>query len=1313
MIKIKLTMYTMLFLAFILTLFSGCEKTLNFKFIKEKTLVQIDKLSFKEIPGITQSEINAIEALQKKYTYFVYGVYPSTEAFIGKNGEINGYAIMLCDWLSRVFGIQFSPVYYQWDELLNGLNTGEIDFTGELMLTSENQTHFFMSPPTIHRTIKSYRLIDSLPITEIRRFRRPRYVFLRGAVVAADIGANTNYTFETILVDNHQDAYLMLKSGEADVFFGMDTAEGAFYTYGDVISEDFFPLIFRSSCLSTKNEEFLPIISAIEKVINDQVLEYLTGIQKKGYQEYRENRMYAMLTEDEHLFIQNNPVIIISADHSNYPISFYSRNNKWEGIYFEVLAEVERLTGLKFEVGNDRNTQLLDTIEMVEHGEEMILPELFHINEYEGHFIWSDVPIVTDHFAFISGANFRNIDINDIFHLRVGINKHSLYSDIFKGMFPDHQNFTEYETMEETWDALKHGKVDVIFSSQRRLVIYTNYYEMADFKLNLVFEHTFDSFFAYNKDAVVLKSIVDKALSVVNVNNIANQWIYKTYDYRNKMAAAQRPYLIGVSILFFLVLLLVINLLLKSRNVGKHLEDIVAERTSALSFETSKLNAIIDSIPDYIFCKDTDLRYTQCNDSFEKFMGASEEEFLGKSNKDGAWFSPEEEEMIQAADLAVLNENKRHIVEEDVRSPSTGELTTFEMVKAPIRQNDAVVGIVSIARDITRRKEMEEELKSASHAKSSFLAHMSHELRTPLNVVIGLTDLILEDDDRLDKPIADNLVKISHAGNTLLSIVNDILDFSKIESGKLTLSPIAYHIPSLLSDIITLTVTRIGEKPIKFKLNISDDLPRKLYGDDLRVKQVFTNLLTNAVKYTREGSIELSMRCTREGDTVWMDVSVADTGMGIPKKDIGNLFLDYYQVSANATRNIEGTGLGLPITKRLVEMMGGEIHVESEHGKGSTFSFRIMQGFFDDRVVGAENSEKLRNFTYSDDKQIAARKLQRIDLSYARVLVVDDMQTNLDVASGLLGRYKMEIDCLSNGPDAINRINKGTPVYRAIFMDHMMPGMDGIETVKRIRELDTEYAQKIPIIALTANAIQGTEKMFYDHDFQAFITKPINVKELDTIVRKWVRDETKEEVLISSDSSSEDENMAIDIPGVDTEKGLSLYVGETKVYLPLLRSYVANTPKVLAKLRTVSAENLSDYVITVHGLKGTSAGIGAEEIREAAFELEKMSRAGDLQGVLAKNDKLIADTEIIVANVKEWLDKNDIHEAKPRKKAPDRELLAQLQQNCESYDIDKVEEVMSKLESFDYDEDVELMSWIREKIDISKMGEVAKRLAAL
>jgi CheY-like chemotaxis protein/anti-sigma regulatory factor (Ser/Thr protein kinase) len=558
--------------------------------------------------------------------------------------------------------------------------------------------------------------------------------------------------------------------------------------------------------------------------------------------------------------------------------------------------------------------------------------------------------------------------------------------------------------------------------------------------------------------------------------------------------------------------------------------------------------------------------------------------------------------------------------------------------------------------------------------------------------------------------VTDNLIKINSAGSTLLSIVNDILDFSKIESGKLELLQAEYYTSSLLNDVITIVITRLGEKPVKFSLDIDDHLPAKLYGDDLRIKQIFTNLLTNAVKYTLQGSIELSVHCKREGDTVWMDAAVSDTGIGIHKENIERLFTDYYQTNTSATRNIEGTGLGLPITKRLTEMMDGEITAESEYGKGSTFRLRLKQGFVNDETIGADIANKLRNFCYADDNRIANKKLVRIDLSYARVLVVDDMETNLDVAAGLFGKYKMQVDCAASGREAIEKIREGTPAYNAIFMDHMMPGMDGIEAAHRIRALGTDYAKNIPIIALTANAIQGTDKMFYEHGFQAFISKPIDVTELDTVIRKWVRDEKRQEVTVV-EALSASENIVITIPGVDTKKGLSLYSGDTKVYLPLLRSFAANTPGILDTMRNVTAQTLPSYVITVHGLKGTSAGIGAQAIREAALDLETKSRAGDLQGVLAGNGKLIADTEIIVANIKAWLEEYDAHsEKKPRLKAPDRELLARLRQSCENYDIEGVDTAMTELESADYEQGADLVAWIREKIDTSKMSEVAQRI---
>jgi PAS domain S-box-containing protein len=1311
-------MYAALVAVFLMMVFSG-----NAQFSEKQTDTAIGEITFRDVPGITQSEINAIENLQKNYSSFVYGVNPTTEAFTGQSGEIEGYAAMFCAWLSGLFGIEFKPVYYNWGELLNGLESGKVDFTGELMYTAEDKPGYFISDPTINRTIKYYRLEGSVPLDEIIKERRPRYVFLREAVVAADVDANTPYTIEPIIVDSRIEAHRLMETGEADAFFGLDTAEGAFDAYGfnDIVGETFFPMIFRSSCLTTRKEELQPVISVLNKVINPAVLEYLTGLQKTGQQQFMENKLYTQLTEEERAYIEAHPVIPVGAEFSNYPITFYDTHiNQWQGIFFEAMDEISKLTGLQFEVVNSPDTNLLEITGKVEAGEILMMAELHQTKEYEGRFIWSDIPILTDNYVFISRADFRNINVNDVFHLKVGLRKHTLYCELFKTEFPSHRNYVEYDTQELTWDALRAGEYDVLFAGRRRLLIYTNYYEEAGFKLNLVFDHTYDSHFAYNRDAALLKSIIDKAMRAIDVDNMVNQWIYKTFDYRQKMADAQRPWLIGAVVLSFLVLSLVTFLFIRSRSAGKLLENMVKQRTDALALETSKLKAIITSIPDLMFCKDRNFRYTQCNTAYEQFMGITEPAILNLTDKDGVWFLPEDMERIRRAEQIVINENRVLVLEENVSSPVTGKMAVFETVKAPIRQNGDVIGLVAIIRDITRRKEMEEEVQAASRAKSAFLANMSHELRTPLNVVIGLTDLIMEDES-LGEHTVENLLKISSAGTTLLSLVNDILDFSKIESGKLELVPVEYYVSSLLNDVITMIVTRLAEKPIMFHLDMDNDLPARLFGDDLRVKQVLTNLLTNSVKYTREGDITLSVHCTREGDTVWMDIAVSDTGIGIREEDVQKLFSDYNQVDTKANRKIEGTGLGLSITKRLVEMMGGKILVKSEYGKGSTFSLRLQQRFVDDTPIGADIANKLRHFHYAEDKHIVTKKLVRLNLSYAKVLVVDDMQTNLDVASGLLRKYKMQVDCVDNGAKAIEMIRGEDPIYNAVFMDHMMPGMDGIEAAEKIRAIDTEYARKIPIIALTANAIQGTEQIFYEHGFQAFISKPIDVVEMDSIIRKWVRNEHHEKLMSSAAPSAsavlpkeeekeKKENMVIEIPGVDTKKGLSLYAGDTDIYLSLLRSYIANTPGVLEKLRSVTAETLSDYVISVHGLKGTSAGIGAEGIRAAALELEARSRAGDLDFVLAHNGDLIADAYVSVDNIKAWIQNYDSHNAKPRLQAPDRQLLAKLRQSCETYDMAGIDKAMEELEKTDYEEDADLVAWLKERLEVSDMDEITQRL---
>jgi signal transduction histidine kinase len=401
-------------------------------------------------------------------------------------------------------------------------------------------------------------------------------------------------------------------------------------------------------------------------------------------------------------------------------------------------------------------------------------------------------------------------------------------------------------------------------------------------------------------------------------------------------------------------------------------------------------------------------------------------------------------------------------------------------------------------------------VEAANRAKSSFLANMNHEMRTPMNVIVGLTDLMLEEDDVPGK-VKETLKKINIAANTLMGLVNDVLDISKAEAGKFDLTYVQYDMPNLLNDIITFNMIRIENKPVTFNFDINENVPCVILGDDLRIKQILNNLLSNAFKYTEKGSVTLGVDCRLDGNNVWLSFYVSDTGIGMRPEDTKKLFTDYNQIDTHANRKIKGTGLGLSITKRFVELMDGEISVESEYGKGTTFRVRIRQGFVTVKPIGKETVESLCSSLYSDKKKKVQEKPKRPDLSYARVLVVDDFPTNLDVAAGMLRKYKMQVDCVTGGQEAIDLIAAGKPVYDAIFMDHMMPGIDGVEATVRIRALGTGYAKKIPVIALTANAVAGTDQMFLDNGFNAFLPKPFNAATLDPVIQKWVRNRSREQ----------------------------------------------------------------------------------------------------------------------------------------------------------------------------------------------------------
>jgi CheY-like chemotaxis protein len=612
---------------------------------------------------------------------------------------------------------------------------------------------------------------------------------------------------------------------------------------------------------------------------------------------------------------------------------------------------------------------------------------------------------------------------------------------------------------------------------------------------------------------------------------------------------------------------------------------------------------------------------------------------------------------------------------------------------------------------------------------------MSHEMRTPLNAVIGLSELTLEAGG-LSEEAGLNLEKIYNAGATLLSTVNDILDISKIEAGKLELVLVEYDTPSLLNDAITQNIMRKGEKPIQFNLEIGENLPVRLYGDDLRIKQILNNLLSNAFKYTEEGTVTLSVNCERDGGSVWMIASVSDTGKGIKAENIASLFSEYAQADTVTNRKIEGTGLGLSITRKIVEMMDGTISVESEYGKGSVFTVRLRQGFVTEAAIGAEMVKNLKGFRYSDNKRSQNLRLTRIRLPYARVLLVDDVATNLDVAKGMMKPYGMQIDCVNNGQDAINAIRDEEVRYNAIFMDHMMPGMDGIEAVRIIRkEIGTEYSRTVPIIALTANALVGNEDLFLSNGFQALLPKPIEIERLDTVLRQWVRDKEFEktlaehhinvdgEMILDIRSGNERRNasnrrtgrdrrsLSMKIRGLDLEKGLERFGGDGESYLQVLTSYAVNTQPLLESIKDVNRDKLADYAIIVHGIKGSSRGICAGAVGDKAQALETAAKDGDFDFVSAHNHAFIKETEKLVADIEDLLEKISAQNPKPKKDKPAAEVLDRLLAGCKSYDMDGVDAAMAELESCEYESDNGLAAWLRENVDRMNFTQIVTRLS--
>ena len=403
--------------------------------------------------------------------------------------------------------------------------------------------------------------------------------------------------------------------------------------------------------------------------------------------------------------------------------------------------------------------------------------------------------------------------------------------------------------------------------------------------------------------------------------------------------------------------------------------------------------------------------------------------------------------------------------------------------------------------------ELGEALKAAQAAKTNFLANLSFDMRTPLNAVIGLSELSLTKKE-VPKDVRNCLSRIFDSGLTLMEVIGDLLDISNMESGKFGVLPAEYDLPTFIKDTVKANEDHIGSKPITFKVTPDVRLPARLIGDSLRVRQIFNNLLSNAFRYTSVGSVEWNISAERDGDSVWLVSTVTDTGMGIKPDDIDKVFLDYNnRLDDNRERNLEGaSGLGLSLAYKIAALMDGTITVQSILGKGSAFTVRVRQKFVNDDVINPEQMAELVQFKYIEQKHSDIADIQRIQLPDTKVLVVDDVEMNLEIAQGMLQPYGIVVDCLTNCQKAVEQIRRGETKYDAIFMSRWMSsGMDGKEAVRIIRnEINSDYAKHVPIIALTANTVIGNKDIFLSWGFQDVLSKPLNIRRLDEAINMWI-----------------------------------------------------------------------------------------------------------------------------------------------------------------------------------------------------------------
>ena len=604
----------------------------------------------------------------------------------------------------------------------------------------------------------------------------------------------------------------------------------------------------------------------------------------------------------------------------------------------------------------------------------------------------------------------------------------------------------------------------------------------------------------------------------------------------------------------------------------------------------------------------------------------------------------------------------------------------FEGYMEPVIDKDnTLLGYIILIFNITESKrlmmesmKMRERAEAANRAKSEFMAAMSHEMRTPMNAIVGFAELIKE--ESLGRKVYQYACDIKDASGRLLEIFDDIWDMSSMEAGKLEIIPKDYNIRNLLRNVSEKAETAAKEKGLLYSMTVDESLPVGYFGDQDRVKQVLDHVLDNAVKFTDIGRISLTVEGEkRSKEQVLLRFIITDTGIGIEEKNLQKIFYNFEQVDSSESRNADGTGIGLSVSKNIVELMGGTLGVESQIGKGSTFTICIPQDIRDEKTIGESIKE-------APDQKEEPVMFSAPD---CHILIVDDNLINRKIAQGMLKDYGFQIDEAESGQEAIDLVKEQK--YDIIFMDHMMPEMDGMEATGIIRKECGKNGEEAVVVALTANAMKGAREMFLSNGFQDFVVKPIDRMLLHNVLSKWIPDEKKESAIaqVAFNDIGFDEIEGIFVKGINIKKVMEQHAGNLSEYLDILNLFYLDGMRKTELIQKLKDEkDYENYKIEVHGLKSASANIGAQDLSKQAEFLETAAASANGEFIDHNHDSMIESYKKLLSEIKNLLDKRKIKEQQnnPKEALEKDVILKSLGEALEALEHFKSKDAKDKLE---------------------------------